>query len=70
MAEHQFTSEQFAYLVGRSKKTLYTWRLTKKLEPLRDLSNRYVYTEEHYKKATGLDLPLDYLQKLAMVGLN
>lgn len=59
MATRVFTARQFAKLVNRQVSTLYNWTYTKKLIPLKDMSGRLLYTDEHYKAVTGLDLQKD-----------
>ena len=47
---------EFSKIVGVSVKTLQRWDREKKLIPLRSLSNRRVYTEEHLSKAVGITI--------------
>lgn len=68
MAKYRFTTEEFAVLVNRDIKTLYSWAYYKKLQPHKDFSGHNIYTEEDYKTVTGLDLPADFYLKLKHLG--
>jgi len=51
-----YSVSEFSKIVGVSVKTLQRWDREKKLIPLRSLSNRRVYTEEHLSKAVGITI--------------
>lgn len=51
-----YSTREFAKLVNRRVSTLYDWAYTGKLTPKKDFNGRNIYTEEHYKSVTGMDL--------------
>lgn len=52
-AQRTFSSKEFAELVNRDVRTLYMWAREGKLDPKRDFSGRYQYTEKDYETVTG-----------------
>lgn len=58
-----YTTKEFAKLVKRETRTLYSWQRTKKLVPQKDFNGRNIYTEEHYMRVTGQPLPTPEVAK-------
>lgn len=52
MLSKTFTTREFAKLVGREPRTLYSWQRSGKLIPKKDFNGRNIYTESDYEKVT------------------
>lgn len=52
--QRTFTAKEFARLINREVRTLYTWKSEGRLVPNTDFIGRYIYTEEDFEKVTGL----------------
>lgn len=50
MARRTFTSEEFAQMVNKRIRTLYSWNESGKLIAKKDFSGNYFYTPEDYEK--------------------
>jgi DNA-binding transcriptional MerR regulator len=51
-----FTTKEFAELLGRKTRTLYSWQRSGKLVPQKSWDGRNIYTTEDYKTVTGQEL--------------
>jgi DNA-binding transcriptional MerR regulator len=46
--QDRYTTKQFAQMVGRETRTLYSWAREGRLVPKKDFNNRNIYTPEDY----------------------
>lgn len=53
MGKYQFSTQEFAILVGRKQSTVYSWAYTGRLIPQKDFCGRNIFTEEDYEKVMG-----------------
>jgi DNA-binding transcriptional MerR regulator len=51
--EDRYSTKQFAQMVGRETRTLYTWARAGKLIPKKDFNGRNVYTATDYAIVMG-----------------
>lgn len=45
-----YTTKEFAALINRETRTLYSWERSGKLIPKKDFNGRNIYTEEHLEE--------------------
>lgn len=54
-----FSTREFAELVNREPRTIYTWIRQGRLIPKKDFRSRLYFTPEDYEKVMGKPLVLD-----------
>ena len=57
MGTGTYTTKEFAKLVKREVRTLYSWERSGKLVPQKDFSGRNIYTDKDYEKVMGVPVP-------------
>lgn len=49
-----FSAKEFARLINREVRTLYTWKSEGRLVPTIDFTGRYIYTEDDFEEVMGI----------------